>query len=89
MRRSLQERRRTLRVWHQHLRSHGKQQNLCICEFQPNRFRKGQRRGGCGKSRCYLCHGEKLLQRPSFFQKKANFSLKEWLSEMDLLVKTN
>lgn len=30
-----------------------------------NRLRKGPRLGGCGRSRCWLCHEEKLLRRPT------------------------
>jgi len=29
------------------------------------RFRKGQRIGGCGNSRCWLCHSEKLGDEPT------------------------
>jgi len=32
----------------------------CICEFQVGRFRK-QRAFGCGRSRCLLCHFEKIF----------------------------
>lgn len=30
-----------------------------------NHFRKQRRIGGCGNSRCWLCHGDKLAQRPT------------------------
>ncbi|ODU38456.1 MAG: hypothetical protein ABS92_13705 [Thiobacillus sp. SCN 63-374] len=30
-----------------------------------NFFRKHQRIGGCGKARCWLCHGGKLAQHPT------------------------
>lgn len=47
MRRAALERPRTLRVWRQHLAGHS-DTDLCRCEFQPGRFRKGERVGGCG-----------------------------------------
>ena len=63
------------------------QARLPACsEFQIGRFRKGQRVGGCGKARCYLCHGEKLCKRPTPQQRRADISYKEWLHELvDLL----
>ena len=32
----------------------------CICEFQVGRFRK-RKAFGCGRSRCLLCHYEKIF----------------------------
>ncbi len=32
----------------------------CVCEFQDGRFRK-QKAFGCGRSRCLLCHYEKIF----------------------------
>jgi hypothetical protein len=32
----------------------------CVCEFQVGRFRK-QKAFGCRKSRCLLCHFEKIF----------------------------
>jgi hypothetical protein len=32
----------------------------CVCEFQVGRFRK-QKAFGCGRSRCLLCHFEKIF----------------------------
>src|SRR5207248_10486161 len=59
------------------------QARLPACsEFQIGRFRKGQRVGGCGKARCYLCHGEKLCKRPTPQQRRADISYKEWLHEL-------
>jgi hypothetical protein len=64
MRRAAQDRSRTRRTWSLHLRSHGVQAR-CVCEHQPGRFRKGQKVGGCGKPRCWLCHEDKLGQIPT------------------------
>lgn len=79
MRRAAQERARSLRVWRQHLKLHGKEALHCACENQAGRFRKGQRIGGCGNARCYLCHGDKLLKRPSRQQQQSNIAFREAL----------
>jgi len=63
MKRYHQELEHTKRVHRLHLRG---LHNLpaapvnCICEFQVGRFRK-QKAFGCGKSRCLLCHFEKVF----------------------------
>jgi hypothetical protein len=36
----------------------------CVCEFQVGRFRK-QKELGCGRSRCLLCHYEKIFGIPT------------------------
>lgn len=59
MKRAANERRRTLSTWRTHLAEHTGN-ILCACEFQPGRFRKSERVGSCGRSRCWLCHGDKL-----------------------------
>ena len=82
MKRAHAERLRTVHVWRQHLAWHGSGSLTCVCEFQIGRFRKGQRVGGCGKARCYLCHGEKLCKRPTPQQRRADISYKEWLHEL-------
>ena len=83
MKRAAQERKRTLQVWRRHLSFHEHGTVLCSCELQPGRFRKGRRVGGCGKSRCYLCHGEKLLKQPTPQQRRANRALQEWPHECE------
>ena len=82
MKRAHDERARTLRVWRQHLSSHGSDRLTCICEFQPGRFRKGQRVGGCGQPRCYLCKRGKLCQVPTRQQQVSNISYDEWLEDL-------
>jgi hypothetical protein len=74
MRRAAIERARALRVWKDHNRIiHGNEDDTgCICDKQPNRFRKGQKRGGCGKPRCYMCHGDKLLGIRTVKQRQAD-----------------
>jgi hypothetical protein len=64
MRRAAEEKTRTLTVWRRHLRTHGGTL-ACVCELQAGRFRKGQRVGGCGNPRCWLCHADKLSGRPT------------------------
>jgi hypothetical protein len=78
MKRAAFERQRTISVWRRHLVSHGADAALRSCDYQPGRFRKGQRVGGCGNARCYLCHGEKLLKIPDRSQRRADASFKEW-----------
>lgn len=87
MRRAALERSRALRVWREHNRIvHNGLDTGCICDQQPNRFRKGQKRGGCGKPRCYLCHGEKLLDLPTYQDKIADEKFSYELEEIsDLL----
>jgi hypothetical protein len=58
-----QELGRTIRTHRVHLReSHQwpRRAVICSCEFQVGRFRK-QAALGCGKSRCLLCHFEKIF----------------------------
>jgi hypothetical protein len=59
MQRAAVDRSRTVRVWRQHVARHDGV-DACVCERQVGRFRKGQKVGGCGKPRCYLCHADKL-----------------------------
>ena len=81
MKRANEERPRTLRVWRQHLVGHGPGPVDCVCELQPGRFRKGERVGGCGKARCLLCHGDKLLKIPKKYQRLADIYCEEQLDE--------
>lgn len=72
MKRAAIEKARTLNVWRRHHQNHhrqnvssGGQRGVdCRCDVEVNRFRKGQRVFGCGRPRCLLCHGEKLLGIP-------------------------
>lgn len=70
MRRAALERPRTLGVWRQHLAEHP-DTDLCRCEFQPGRFRKGERVGGCGTPQCWLCHAGKLTGDPTLQELRA------------------
>lgn len=83
MKRASLERGLAIRVWREHLRrAHPAGPVLCDCEFQIGRFRKGKRIGGCGRSRCFLCHGEKLMKRPTLQQTRSTFSFHEWLRDL-------
>jgi hypothetical protein len=83
MRRASVERSRTVNVWRAHLRrSHPVEPILCRCEFEVGRFRKAQRIGGCGNSRCFLCHGDKILGRPTLQELRARDRQREALREM-------
>jgi hypothetical protein len=83
MRRAAEEKTRTLNVWRRHLRMHGATL-ACVCEFQAGRFRKGQRIGGCGNSRCWLCHSAKLLGEPTLQQRRNATSYVEGLADAAL-----
>jgi hypothetical protein len=78
------ERAATLRRWRYHIQIvHGGQPGPCPCEQQPNRFRKSERRGGCGRPRCHLCKAPKLLGAATRAEQKSDFALREWLAELD------
>jgi len=81
MQRAALEKLRTLRIWREHLVTHGLPV-VCSCELQPGRFRKSQRVGGCGKSRCWLCHPEKLSGEPTVRDRRGSATLIEGLSEV-------
>jgi hypothetical protein len=70
MKRSTVERSRTLRVWKEHNRIiHNNEKTGCVCDEQPNRFRKGERVAGrCGNMHCQICYGrfdDKRMKRPT------------------------
>lgn len=86
MKRAAVERLRTYHVWKQH-HDHHLLQNpgepiQCRCDLQIGRFRKGQKRFGCGKPRCYLCHGDKLLGIPKVSELRRAPLLTEGLAEI-------
>ena len=81
MQRASLERFRTVGTWRAHLRTHSGLA-LCQCELQPGRFRKGQRLGGCGKARCFLCHYSKLLGLATLSERRGLASFKEGLAEL-------
>ena len=78
MRRAAMERERTLREWRKHNEARhmgwsgnpARPEQICICDLQPNRFRK-MSFGDCGKAQCYLCHHEKLMGFPKYDERKA------------------
>lgn len=86
MRRAAIEKARALRTWREHNRIvHNNEETGCVCDQQPNRFRKGQRRGGCGRPRCYMCHGEKLFKIPTKQQIISNEKFSCYLEEISYL----
>jgi hypothetical protein len=48
-----------------------------------NHFRKQRRVGGCGNSRCWLCHGDKLAQRPDPQARRASAAWADGLKSLD------
>jgi hypothetical protein len=78
MKRAAIERKRAVKVWKKHFEQHvrqnvqsgGQRPIMCPCDLQVNRFRKGQKMFGCGRPRCYVCHGDKLLGNTKHSVKK-------------------
>ncbi|MEO8038440.1 MAG: hypothetical protein ABI794_06690 [Betaproteobacteria bacterium] len=81
MKRAALERPRTLNTWRQHVVKHG-DLTRCVCEVQAGRFRKSQRAGGCGRPRCWLCHGDKLGGLPTIRVRKGQARYREGLAEI-------
>lgn len=81
MRRANHERLQTIRIWRNHLAWHGQESINCKCEYDVGRFRKSQRIGGCGQSKCYLCHCDKLMKRPKLQRLRSDISYNEWIQE--------
>lgn len=88
MKRAAIERLRTLNTWCQHLAKHG-DPIRCACEFQIGRFRKAERVGGCGRSRCWLCHGDKLAGRATVQERKGHAVYDEGLTEIGTAARLN
>ena len=82
MKRAALEAARTKSVWRAHLRGHALPVR-CACEFQKGRFRKGQRVGGCGNARCWLCHADKLGRVPTRRMRRALARYVEGLREVE------
>lgn len=82
MKRASMDRHRTIRVWREHIAGHGPEAIACKCELKAGRFRKGQRAGGCGRPRCYLCHMAKLTKRAKIRQVRADVSYREWVADI-------
>lgn len=81
MQRAAIEKQSTIHRWRSHLARH-KGEVLCKCEFQAGRFRKGQRVGGCGRPRCFLCHGDKLLGVATVADRKADQREREGFADL-------
>ena len=78
MQRAALERPRAIRVWRRHVAMHGLP-IVCPCELQAGRFRKGQRVGGCGNTRCFLCHPDKVSGKPPLRERRGLLALFEEL----------
>lgn len=81
MQRAACEKPRTL---HQHKRwlALARARGLPVDARPANFFRKHQRIGGCGHPRCWLCHGDKLAQRPTPQARRATARFTEALREL-------
>jgi hypothetical protein len=88
MKRYHQELRRTVRVHRLHLRQvHGwpAKPIRCVCDLQAGRFRK-RKALGCGRSRCLVCHYEKILGIPSVKDRVRESQYIDSLADCDLNV---
>lgn len=67
------ERTRARRIWQAHIDLiHGGDHDTgCICDLQINRFRKAQKKAGCGKPGCVMCHWEKIFSIPTIADRRA------------------
>ena len=63
---------------------HGWPENVveCACDRQLGRFRK-RKALGCGKTRCYLCHSDKLFGRTRRGDRAAILKMKEGLNVLN------
>lgn len=88
MRRASLERSRTVRVWRAHkLLTHRGLFGGCTCNEQPGRFRKGQRRAGCGRPRCGICKRYKRIDEPTRRDYQAALTHREWGVEFGFVVR--
>ena len=81
------ERARALRVWKAHIDwvHDGDLDTGFLREHKDNRFRKGQKRGGCGHARCYMCHGDKLMKVLTIPNRRKLDSAKDSHIDYDLM----
>ena len=84
MKRAAEEKLRTVSVWRRHLWTH-RGTVACVCELQVGRFRKSQRIGGCGQSRCWLCHSGKLSGELTIRERRNVAEYTEGLAETSSL----
>ena len=82
----MQRRHSERHIAHRHLRDraqliHSKSDQQFARDRQLGRFRK--RNGlGCGRARCFLCHGDKLLDRQTREESLADLEMKEGKDEL-------
>lgn len=69
---------RQRRQWQALARARG----MPAADLPANYFRKHQRIGGCGHANCWLCHNEKLAQRPTPQGRRAAKAFAEALREL-------
>ena len=84
MRRYHSERELIERRHKEHLREvHGwpRRATGCVCDLQAGRFRKSKARG-CGRSRCLVCHYEKLMSIPDKQERVARQVFREVISKL-------
>jgi len=79
------ERARARRVWQAHKLIYGDTLSHVPRFNQLNRFRKAQKRAGCGKPGCVMCHWEKIFSVPTIADRRAQDSAKDSLLDYDLM----
>jgi hypothetical protein len=85
MRRYHEDLPRTIREHWRHMREiHGWPEKpvACICDLQAGRFRKKDA-FDCGHPGCLLCHGEKVLRRPSVKDRIQRDRVRDSLAEIE------
>jgi len=86
------ERARALKVWKEHNRLiHFGEKTGCICDEQPNRFRKTEKIAGrCGNRHCPMCYGwdEKRLGIPTHRQRREDLRYLEQILDLTQEIET-
>ncbi len=87
------ERARTLKAWKLHSYwIHDDEETGCVCDEQPNRFRKGERPlGRCGDRHCPMCYGwldEKRLGIPTHRQRREDLRYLEQVLDLTQKIET-
>lgn len=85
MKRASLERDRTIHRW---LAGQAWRGSARPADLQPGRYRKTRRIGGCGRSRCFLCHYAKLIGYSTVQEERAWLGFQFELIELGLTHKS-
>jgi len=83
------ERARALKIWKAHNQFiHDGKKTDCVCDEQPNRFRKTDRIAGrCGNMHCWMCYGigdEKRMGILTHRQKREDLRYQEQILDLEI-----